>query len=565
MRRTLPLAVVLGVLAIAAPAQAAITGSTITTPSDPHFVLIDSDAAAPTLSVAGTATGTGSVDVVCVRNGVGFGDVFAAGVPVAADGTFAVSDVPLTAQAGVRSPWSSDGTCRLEAWPDGATPADRGAFSGPRIALSKLARQRLSVGANAGAVYDAFVLASGVGYSTLTRPFGHVGINDASALDPDTFRASLAGIYNSGSLAPDPPAAQFSLAVDGQPAYPPAVASTGVGSAPSYENPGLVAVTIGVTQFSPATGDMTVREVDQLVKCAPDNAYPPTAASCRRFAPVPVVLVRTTEYSHGQQVTRVVDRWRSTDGLPHRLDLSILQSRCLGAGGYVCSAHVAHRLPGDAAYAERPDGTTTGPIAAGAILSRDARDAALGGTAVILGQRTDSVRFRRDTYNDAFVLDYRARTIPASGELTMSHTYALTRSADGIEALAAALVPAPPPSPSPSHATPTPKRSAAPVLSQRGRVRVRRAGRTFLVRTRDRVQCPAGGPTCVVGVHGTRVRASASTLAAGATARVAFRLDRRGVRALTRKRRLRVTVGIDARAGSGTPVTRVRRVTLRLR
>jgi len=90
MPRSLPLAVALAFLAIAAPAQAQITGSTITTPADPHFALIDPDAPkTPTVSIAGTATGTGSVDIVCVRDYVGYGDVFASNVPVAADGTSA--------------------------------------------------------------------------------------------------------------------------------------------------------------------------------------------------------------------------------------------------------------------------------------------------------------------------------------------------------------------------------------------------------------------------------------------------------------------------------------------
>src|SRR5215216_5073987 len=484
MRRSLPLAIVLAVLA-AGPsvAQAAITGSTISSPADPHFVLIDPDTpSVPTVSIAGTATGTGSVDIVCVRDGVGYGDVFAGDVPVAADGTFAVSDVPLISQWGVRHPNASEGACRLLAWPAGASPADPGAFSGPRLALSKISRQRYAAGsgANAGVVFDAYVLASGVGFSSLSRPFGYVGLNQADILDPATFRTASSGFYNSGALERDPAGPRFSLEIDGQSAYPPAVAATGIGYTPTYANPGVVGVTIDVTRFSPTTGDMTVREINPLVRCAPDNAHPPTAAGCQRFVPVPVTLVRTTEYSGGNQVARVVDRWTSTDGRAHRLDLSLLQSPCLGTV-YSCSAQVAYRLPGGATSAVRQDGTSTGAVAAGPILARDAADAARGGAAVILGQGADSIRFHRDTYNDTFVLDYRGRAIPGTGSLVMSHTYALTRSADEIDALASALAPAPPTAQ--PHTATTPKPPAAPAISRHGHVRVRRSGRAVLVNT----------------------------------------------------------------------------------
>jgi hypothetical protein len=273
---------------------------------------------------------------------------------------------------------------------------------------------------------------------------------------------------------------------------------------------------------------------------------------------VPVALERTTEFSRDNQVARVVDRWTSTDGRSHRLDLSLLQSICLGAG-YSCSAQVAYRFPGEKAFAVHQDGTSIA-TAAGAIVARDVADAARGGIAVIVGQRSDAVRFRRDTYNDAFVLDYRARTIPATGSLAMSHTYVMTRSAGDIEALAAWLTPAPATQP---HGATLPQPPTAPVISRRGHVRVLRTGRTFLVRTRDWVQCPAGGAACVVKVRGTRVRASQKTVAAGATARVMVKLNRRGVRALTRRGRLRLAITLSARAGGGAPLTRVRRLTVR--
>jgi hypothetical protein len=69
----------------------------------------------------------------------------------------------------------------------------------------------------------------------------------------------------------------------------------------------------------------------------------------------------------------------------------------------------------------------------------------------------------------------------------------------------------------------------------------------------------------VVRVDGARIRSHRTDVAPGRTARVAFRLNRRGVRALTHRRRLRFGVALSARAGTGAAVRVVRRLTVRLR
>jgi hypothetical protein len=45
---------------------------------------------------------------------------------------------------------------------------------------------------------------------------------------------------------------------------------------------------------------------------------------------------------------------------------------------------------------------------------------------------------------------------------------------------------------------------------------------------------------------------------------VTVALNRRGVRALTRRGRVRLTVVVSARAGGGAPVSRVRRLAVRI-
>lgn len=55
-------------LGLAAPAQAQVIATRITTPADPAFALYDTTVEGPeSLAVSGTATGSGAVDLVCVR------------------------------------------------------------------------------------------------------------------------------------------------------------------------------------------------------------------------------------------------------------------------------------------------------------------------------------------------------------------------------------------------------------------------------------------------------------------------------------------------------------------
>jgi hypothetical protein len=514
--------------------------------------------------VAGTATGSGSVDIVCQRGNET--SVLAYGVPVAANGTFALADVPLNALPGTQTPNLPGVPCRLRAWPAGTTPANPAAFSGPRLALAKFARARLYVpGPNNGVAFETSLQVAGLDFTARTGTFGQSALYGTYLQDPGSSDVTTHGIQQSGAPEDNPDTGHFGVEVDGVPSYPPTRAAQGIAGNDFSQNTGLLGVEATVERFSSATGDLTLRETDRLVKCGPITVYPPTVAGCTEFHDVPVVLERTTEFSHDAQVVRVVDRWSSTDGQPHRLDLSLTQGRCFGGSG--CSSDVVHKLPGQTGYANPLPGTVTGPIAAQQpILSRHKTDASLGGVAVIPAQSADSARFDLPYY---FALQYAARTVPPTGALTLTHTYVTTRSAAEIAAAVAGLKSPAPPKPGGGGTTPTgPKPGttpASPALTSQGKVRVRRVGRTFVVKARDRVHCPAGGPDCVLSVRGARVRSSQRTVATGATARVAFRLTRRGVRALTRTKRLRLTVTLAARAGNGASVTAQRRITIRLR
>ena len=140
----------------------------------------------------------------------------------------------------------------------------------------------------------------------------------------------------------------------------------------------------------------------------------------------------------------MVDRWSSTDGRPHRLDLRLYQAACLSVGDD-CSEQIAYRFPGESAYARHDandatprTGVVPGPFESRQpIFTRDATEALRGGGAIVPEQRADRARFLDD---DAFVLEYDALTIPAGGELMLIHHYVTASDAAEVEPLTAALI-----------------------------------------------------------------------------------------------------------------------------
>ena len=180
----------------AAPAQAQVTSTSITAPADPRYALYDADAAQPaTIDVAGTAAGSGNVDVLCASRHAYGPDIrsVARNVPVAANGTFSVANAPLDEVASVDSPFSPGKTCRLHAVPAGTTPENLGAFTGPRLAVSKFARLRVPSDADDQPVYDSYVSAAGLRFSADALSFGSYGLYDNWILDPDTSRRRATG------------------------------------------------------------------------------------------------------------------------------------------------------------------------------------------------------------------------------------------------------------------------------------------------------------------------------------------------------------------------------------
>jgi hypothetical protein len=534
MRFLLP--ALLLVLVAAAPASAEVTASQIGAPSDPTSVLYDTSAPHPeTIAVAGTTTGNGNVDIVCVRGPRVVR--LATDVSVTANGTFALADIAVDRIVEPTNYGVAGRTCRLAAVPAGTTPQALDAFTGPELRVSIFTPSYLDVpGANHGKLAGFDLGVAGTDYATQVGSAGACGISTLvhSPSSPEPVGRGL----NCGGY-PDPQ-------VDGETAYTP----QGAAFSPAPLDAGRPELALSGPRLD-ASGNIAITETNPLVRCAPDPV------TCTSLQSAGVELVRTTTVFSRARVVAVTDRWASTDGNAHRLDVAIGDQPCFDFPA--CSDRAVFRFPGEAAYAPHDDDATTpatgflGRLPAYApILMKHPDDAARGGVVVLPAQPVDGVRFYGTTWFDLQYL----RMIPAGGAVTLTHYYATAARGTDNEATAAMLqrqFPAPAPAPAP-HGGGGPT-VTLPRFSRHGRLRVRRAGRTFRVTTRDRVTCAAA---CTVHVSGRRIAATDLHVAAGERAAVRFRLTRAGARKLRRAGRLRLLVALAA----GT-VTAARRLTVR--
>jgi hypothetical protein len=349
---------VLGGLAAAPTARAAITGSQITTPADPSFFVADETTAGPTFAIAGTATGgnpsTDEVDIRCYYGGTSA--LVAKNVPLKADRSFSLPSADLNKVL--------DLTCRLRAIPAGTNPTNVTAYSGPLIGVGERDSTTVAGGPNNGHLYDYYLYApqqtAGLDYESL----GSCGLNNGYLLDQTYALATTTFYCNAGLLNGESPKPKRSeLQIDGANAYTPDQAAS---IAPN--GTGVPALTYSYT-VDAHTGDLVVHETDPLVTCSAAT-YPPTPASCATFATAGVTDNRTITQDHDGHVSWITDTFTSTDGKAHSLDLLWDNSQHFwGASGN--SSQVEYEFPGQTSFSTHAVGDTVSlPASPGTILVR---------------------------------------------------------------------------------------------------------------------------------------------------------------------------------------------------
>ena len=450
-------------------AQAAITGSAITTPADLTFSIADLDNDA-FFTISGTTTGGGAndkVDILCYAGGSS--SFVRGGVPLQPDGSFSTS----SGLAGI-----DDGICRLRAIPAGAFPSDVTPFAGPRVATGERETNLVQGGPNAGAAYDFYVWGQ-----QQTAAFEYDSLGSCGLFGGDLFDATFAKTtetFNCNAWFDrfadgDPPAATRSgIRIDVADAYPPTAAARANGS-----GAGLPAVAYSYT-LDPATGDLAIQVTEPIVKCA-DPAYPPTLQSCATFLSTGVTDTRTVAQDNDGHLSRITDVFSSTDGAAHALDvLWENDQRFHGFTGD--STQLAFRFPGQSAFAKHAAGDVVAlPAAPGTILihmdGAPDGDPGTGQGAIVYDRPADAARFIYSAPQvDEFDL-HQTGTVPAGGSTTYRFAYAQDYTAAGVAALAdaaaaafgAPAVPISSPAPVPvTHPLPVPVTHPAPSPAHAG-------------------------------------------------------------------------------------------------
>ena len=270
---------------------------------------------------------------------------------------------------------------------------------------------------------DYFAVSDTLGGRFFIESVGSCALEDSDLFNPTTLKES-ANLFdcNAPIREVNPEETRSALQIDGANAYTPAGARRIETSLKVPTNSPHIAVT---TSFEPATGLMTIHEVDPTVKCSPETVFPPTKTSCTSFVSAGVQLERTWQTSENDHVAWLTDTWRSTDANAHTLNALYAQELSeeqAGGGG-------RFEFPGSATFTA----TTTGhpvtlPSGPGTILYKSDASEGEGGDgthpqgALVYDSAPSAplavFRGSEEPNYNAFDMPYQ-RAIPAGGTYTL--------------------------------------------------------------------------------------------------------------------------------------------------
>lgn len=298
------------IFALALPAGAwAVESSQITAPANPSLFFVNESG---TVTVKGTSTSP-KVDLRCYEgNEASDYSRVVEGVEVKG-GAFEVTVDETKLSADV---------CALRAVPEKAEIAELGpgeestnakSFQGPTVVTSMFETfSNQNYFAAAATLTGSLWLESVGAYSLESTMFSAKAHADAFVF------------YGDAALRAYPrekESTRASLQIDGVNAYAPAAARS-VGFELGLGEKGLPgAPNVSVTKsFNEATRQFTINEEDPIVKCSPENTYPPTKTSCTSFVSTGVTLARSWQTTDESKLALMADHFASIDGKEHTAD-----------------------------------------------------------------------------------------------------------------------------------------------------------------------------------------------------------------------------------------------------
>jgi hypothetical protein len=410
-------------LLFAVPAQATLTRSNITSPTDPSF-LVDNGTGA-TVTISGTSDGaaTDKVDIICT-----YGADIAAGLAPA--GNFHNVAVQPGGSFSTTVPMANgfaDFACRLHAIPAGPAPANLAPFTGPRVGW--------------GSKTVAQIPGSSLSYDLEATPFGgfysledlrDCSLVDAYAEDPATNDFQIILDCGNGLSEEADTFDRSQILVDGANAY-----DAGELSMVGESYPGDPLPTLSV---NPANGQGSVSAQRTLAKCSPVG-YPLTAPNCTSDVPVGVRVDHTAQGLGGGELVVSNDTFVSIDGQAHDVDLLYEEKPD--------SLTPTYRLPGETTFSAHnsPDQISALGSGPAAITFGDP-----GKNYGVIAWATTPQGL---TFFDPNIFEiHHLIHVPAGGSTTLSYAFGVAFTLDQAnavetEAINAVSPPAPPPPPLP--------------------------------------------------------------------------------------------------------------------
>jgi hypothetical protein len=418
----------LGALLFAPGAGAAITGSQITTPASTVFTTW-SESEANSIVVSGTTSGGApgdEVDIVCYSGAEVL--PLETAVPLAPNGSFFVGAASVqSARAHV---------CRLRAVPAGTTPADPTAFAGPLLGTGSRLVERFPDGPSAGRQYGFFAEAQQLTAGGAFRSVGRCPVSaflDNAALERTTTTFLCGSRFWRFNDYKTPPGTRSQIQVDGFNAHTPAVVVETVGG-----NSNFPALSSSFSQ-DPVTGDTVVHDNEAIVYCSP----PPGGELCSSVAPTGVYDERTLEQTADGHLITVTDRYSSTDGQSHSIDLLPENIQVFAGPGEEHASSIGYRFPGQSAYSTHAFGDVVefAGEAPGVVWIRvEGRadgDEKSGRGAIVFDRPASPAIFNVEEARNSGFEFHQAGSVPASGSTVFRSAYVQGYAQSEVEALVA--------------------------------------------------------------------------------------------------------------------------------
>jgi hypothetical protein len=407
--------------ALAGPALAAPTETRITSPVDPAFIAYPATGAA-SLAVTGASNGkTAKVDIRCDGT---ISLLLKPDVTPNAHGNFGttISAATMGKLAGQ--------SCVLRAVPANTVSASSH-FAGVRLLVSDLVLGTTK----SGAVINYRVRAAQLNGRGVYGSVGTCGIEGAATFSPGY--TTSADIFPCDARLANNIGARSAIQVDGANAFTPAGAATLFTTpTPSQSLPGLQPLTVTVTS-DPATGNLTIRESEVIVKCAPDaTTWPVNPATCTSFVPSGVRLDRTVTQASNGRLASVIDSWTSTDGAAHKIDTVYENASTAGAAFQFPWLAPTYTLY-STGYLVPPSPTAPFSFYTKYASAAD-NDPHHDQGATVVQLAPEATAFKSST--SLWVQENR--TVPSTGALTMGFAYVWGATAAEVTAGAAAIQPA---------------------------------------------------------------------------------------------------------------------------